>query len=265
MKKVLLLCMVLSLVFPLMILANDGKEKIKIDLDKVDSLFEKGLKENYQQKGVDLMEESLNICLQLNQNHPNNYEILWRCARSAGEYGESARGIELEGWKPICKEWGKKGLEFAKQAQKLEPNRVEAYFWGIQCVGVYEAATTIWTAIKEGFVGIIRSSIQKSLELDRTYMDYSPVYACAMFNFKCPRIAGGDKKKAYQYFDEFVEKASWSFEPYIRRPLAAKLLIKRYGKKDNSRAKEMITLALQNPNPRKLHYNVAKEIEKKLR
>ena len=90
------------------------------DAEKIDALLERGRAENFRKSGLDLMKASLDLCLACMEKTPDDYEILWRCARSAHDYAEAARNLQVAGWEEICKEWGKKGMETSGRAMDME-------------------------------------------------------------------------------------------------------------------------------------------------
>ncbi len=110
---------------------------IKENLEKIDLLFHQGSAKNDTKAGIDLLKKSLSICEKLMSKHTEDYEVLFRYARGAYKIAESMKGIQMKGWKDICSEYGKKGMKISEKAQKLEPNRVEAYFWETACIGEY--------------------------------------------------------------------------------------------------------------------------------
>ena len=114
-----------------------GDSDITKDFLKIDTLFERGLKEYHYQSNNQSLKETLDLCLELAKKYPDDYDVLWRCARSLGIYAESLIGTQPEGWKNVCLEWGKKGEIFAFKAQRINPYRVEDYSWQISCTGSF--------------------------------------------------------------------------------------------------------------------------------
>ncbi len=264
-----IICMLVLFIFTTPSIAQDNPKPMQAvnsgnNLDRIDALFEKGLAESYQHSGLEQFKESLDLCMTCLEKASDDYEVLWRCSRSAAEYAETAMGLNVDGWKDICHKWGKKGMEMAETAQKINPNKVDAYFWQVASIGKYANATGIFTAIKEGFLQKSKSSIARAYELDKTYYDYSPVNAKAMFNFTLPWPMK-DKKKALKYFREFQAKASWSFEPHIRLPYAARLLMSYKKKAYDEEAKKLLEKALAAPHQQQHYHELSLELMKKLK
>ncbi len=253
MRKYVLAISIIVFVFPLKVSAGSHSEQL---IEQIDALFTKGIAENYQQSGMDMLKQSLDLSLKSLNEAPENYEILWRCSRSAGEYAEAAMILKEDGWKGICSHWGKKGMNLAEKAQKIAPERVEAYYWQIQNIGKYADATSILTAVKEGFIGKMKRNLKKSYEIDKSYHDYSPVFVNSLFNYELPWPLK-DKKKALKYYEEFVENADWNVDCAKRYTDAAKFLLSMKGEKYKNEAKKLIETTLADPHPRLFYKELA--------
>lgn len=234
------------------------------NIERIDSLHERGTEENYKPSGLNLLKASLDFCLACMEEKPTEYEILWRCSRAAHQYAETARNLEAEDWKTTCREWGKKGMEIAEKAQEIAPERVEGYFWESACIGVYSDGTGIMTAVKEGFYKKSKAAIEKAYELDKSYNDYDSVFASAMFWIALP-FPLKSKKKALQYYREFEENTAWQARPYVRRVYAANLLIEVKPKGYKEEAKALLDIALTAPHLQKYYRDWAEELQTRLK
>ena len=233
-------------------------------VERIDALLDKGRKENYQQSGLDLMKESLDLCLACMEERPEDYEILWRCARAAHQYGETARNLLVAGWEEICKEWGKRGMDIAEKAIRVEPERVEGYFWQGACIGIYSDGTGIMTAVKEGFYKKSKNAMARAYELDKSYNDYDSVFANAMFWITLP-FPLKSKKKALKYYREFEENTTWTERPYMRRVYGANLLMEVKPKGYEEEAKRLLDEALAYPHLQKYYQDWARELRSRLK
>ncbi len=262
MKKIthLIIILMAVLLFPPFIRCEDD---VEIHINKIDSLLESGMIENYQPSGVKLLKEALDICLSLVESHPNNYEVLWRCTRSCAQYTEAVFGLQAEQWKDICKTWGKRGMEFGKSAQKIESERVEAYYWQLKCIGSFARAAGIISILTEGLKGMSDHSMAKAYELDKSYLDYSPVFMRAMQNYECPRPFR-DKKKAMEYYKEYNSNAKWQWESHIKYTSFAKLLTSLKKEEYTSEAKRLLELAISDPDPRPYYHEMATKMLEKV-
>lgn len=234
------------------------------DMERIDSLHARGTAENYKPSGLDLLKASLDLCQASMEEKPTDYEILWRCSRAAHQYAETARNLVAEGWETTCKEWGKRGMEIAEKAQGIEPDRVEGYFWEAACVGVYSDGTGVMTAVKEGFYKKSKTAIRKAYELDKSYNDYDPVFANAMFYITLP-FPMKSKKKALAYYREFEESTAWTVRPYIRRLYGADLLMEVKPKGYKEEAKALLDYALKAPHLQKYYRDWAEDLRSDLK
>lgn len=234
------------------------------DIERIDTIHERGTEKNYNASGLSLLKTSLELCLACMEEKPTEYEILWRCSRAAHQYAETARNLVAEGWETTCKDWGKRGMEIAEKAQGIEPDRVEGYFWQGACIGVYSDGTGVMTAVKEGFYKKSKTAIQKAYELDKSYNDYDPVFASAMFHITLP-FPWKDKKKALEYYREFEESTAWTVRPYIRRLYGADLLMEVKPKGYKEEAKGLLEEALAAPHFQKYYKDWAEDLRSKLK
>jgi len=97
---------------------------IKTTLERIDRLFHAGSAINFREPGIKLLKEALDLCEKALEEHPDDYEVMWRYARGAYKYAEAEKGILREGCKRICREWGKAGFNVAKRAIEMEPKRI---------------------------------------------------------------------------------------------------------------------------------------------
>ncbi len=177
------------------------------DVQKIDKLWQEVYAEIYggsfDSRILNKMEQLLAECRAALQQEPENYEYLWRYARAAGEYAQTAQSLEVEGWKDICREWGMSGFKAADRACAVNPKRPEAYFWRNYCMGMYVligGVDPIITAVLEGFLPKSQESVVKGYEVDKAYLDYSPVFARSQFMAHLPNIpfaVKGSKRSRY--------------------------------------------------------------------
>ena len=112
------------------------------DLAEADMLFDQGGLENYKQ-AIDLYLKAVNA-------NTKSYEATWKSARAHREYGDEAKKQNIEGWKDICAEYGKKGMQYAEKASVLEPQKPDGHYYYGLSVGVYSDGVSVFTALKEG-------------------------------------------------------------------------------------------------------------------
>ena len=233
-------------------------------LQEIDTFYERAAAENYKESGLALMKEAVGFCLQCMEKSPTDYEILWRCARAAHQYAETARNLMVEGWKEICKEWGRRGMEIAEKAEGIEPQRVEAHFWEVACIGDYSDGSGLMTAVKEGFYKRSKTAVARAYELDKSYNDYDPVFANAMFWITLP-FPLRSKKKALRFYREFEAEAQWSVRPYVRRVYGANLLMEVRPKGYKAEAKALLDYAVTAPHLQKYYREWVQRLRTKLK
>jgi len=162
-------------------------------LVEADALFEKG--------DIASILESIPLYIKAVEANPDSYEANWKCARAHREYADHALEGEHEGWKDICKEYGKKGMEYAEKAKELEPEKIEGHYYFGLSAGTYSDGVSILKALKEGLKGSTQEAFYKAYELDKMYDIGGPMLAIGRFWHKLPfplRL----KRRAERYLEE---------------------------------------------------------------
>jgi len=101
-------------------------------ISQADVLYDQGGMDNYLKSG-DLFAQALSA-------DPSSYEAAWKASRSYREYANACKENEVEGWKDICKEYGKLGMNFGDKAIELNAEGIEGYFWYGCSVGTIRMA-----------------------------------------------------------------------------------------------------------------------------
>ena len=180
--------------------------------EKIDDLNARGHEVSYTIEGMQTIKEALVLLEEALEKNPENYELMWRYIRSASHYAEAAQMNRdaLPEWKDTTRNWAKKGLDMATQAQKFNPDRVEAYYWRTVAMGQLADVTGVITAVKEGFLPKSMSDVKKAYEIDPSYLNYTTTYAYAMFLAAIPTIpfvTPGTKKSRFEdamvYYKEY--------------------------------------------------------------
>lgn len=160
----------------------------------LDNLNDKKTRDNYI-TSIDLCEKAL-------QKDPDNFEVLWRYARACRWNGELAKRAALENVEDICTKSGKKGMEVADKAIKLQPDKPNGYFWYGSCVGTYKDGVGLLSAIKEGLKDQTQSNFEKAYAIDKMYEEAGPILALGRFWSVLPWPLK-DNDKALEYFREY--------------------------------------------------------------
>jgi tetratricopeptide (TPR) repeat protein len=197
----------------------------------------------YDQGGLDNYATAIGIYEQLLDSAPDDFDLNWKCARACREYGETAKKAEVDGWKEICKEYGKKGMQYGSKAIALNPgNPAGHYFYGLS-VGIYSDGTGILTALKEGLKDKTQTSFEKAYELDKMYEDAGSILALGRFWAVLPWPLAS-KKKSLAYYREYQQT------PYFQqrdegKVYLAELLIDKGGKDNKAEAGKILEQAVK--------------------
>ena len=177
------LCLFLVILFPFSLLAADY-------VAEADKLFDQGGLDNYK-RAIEIYKKALT-------ENPNSYEANWKSARAHREYGETAKTEKMEGWKDICAEYGKAGMNYAQKATELESEKPDGYYYYGLNVGVYSDGVSIFKALSEGLKDKTQGAFEKTYALDRMYNQGGPMIALGRFWQVLPWPMR-DRKKALKY------------------------------------------------------------------
>ena len=156
----------------------------------------------YNQGGLENFKQAIDYYLKALEENPNSYEANWKCARSHREDGNEAKSQKVDGWKDICAEYGKKGMQYAQKAIELEPGRPDGhYYYGLN-VGIYSDGVSIFTALSEGLKDKTQTSFEKAYEVDKMYKEAGPMLCLGRFWAVLPWPMR-DRKKSLQYYREY--------------------------------------------------------------
>ncbi len=209
-------------------------------ISQADKLFNdhKGSLEDFQ-KSIELYKKAI-------EQEPKNNEENWKGARSYRYYGDKSKINKVDGWKKICKTYGKEGMNYAQKAVDVKPDNPAGYYFYALSVGVYSDGTGVMTALKEGLKNKTQSSFEKVIELDRNYLEGSGILGIGRFWAVLPWPMK-NKKKALKYYREFQATPYFGKEPESIIYLS-ELLIDMGGKKRKAEAKTLLT-GFTAPNP----------------
>lgn len=236
MKKFVLLFVSMLVAISVSTVSADTSELMK----QADSLFvyENGTLDNYK-KSADLYKNIL-------ETEPDNFEATWKYARSLRYYANLALQQNVDGWKDICKTYGKEGMNYAQKAIDLQPDQPDGYYFFGLNVGVYSDGVSIITALKEGLKDKTQNSFEKVLELNPTYEKAGAILGLGRFWSVLPWPLK-KKKKALEYFRKYQATEYFGQQPegiiYF-----VELLIDMGGKKRKAEAKQLLA-QLNTDNP----------------
>ena len=223
---------IIILVFPFWVAAAD-------DLAEADKIFDQGGVENYK-KSIDLYVKAV-------EQQPDDYEAAWKCARAYREYADKAKKKGVEGWKEICAQYGKAGMQYAQKAIELKPERPDGhYYYGLN-VGIYSDGVSIFTALKEGLKDKTQQSFEKTYEINKMYKDGGPMLSLGRFWAVLPWPLR-DRKKSLAYYREYQETKYFATNTEAQLFLA-ELLIQIGGDENETEAKGYVENGLKSNDP----------------
>jgi tetratricopeptide (TPR) repeat protein len=202
---------------------------------EADALYDQGGLENYG--------KAIGIYEQLLETSPGDFDLNWKRARAFREYGETAKKQEVEGWKDICKEYGRKGMQSAAKAREIKPDHPAGHYYYGLCVGIYSDGTGILTALKEGLKDKTQSSFEKAYELDKMYEDAGSILALGRFWAVLPWPMAS-KKKSLAYYREY-QKTPYFQQRDEGKIYLAELLIDKGGKDNKAEARQILEQAVK--------------------
>ncbi len=234
------------LVFPFWVAAVDY-------LAEADKIFDQGRLENYR-KSIDLYVKAV-------EQQPDDYEAAWKCARAHREYADKAKKKGVEGWKDICAQFGKAGMQYASKAVELKPQRPDGhYYYGLN-VGIYSDGVSIFTALKEGLKNKTQQSFEKTYEINKMYKEGGPMLSLGRFWAVLPWPLR-DRKKSLAYYREYQETQYFATNTEGQLFLA-ELLIQIGGNENEAEAGRYLEKGLKSDNP--YFKDWAKQLQAKLR
>jgi tetratricopeptide (TPR) repeat protein len=200
-----------------------------------DKLFEQGGLANYKQT-IELYQNAI-------AENPGNYEAAWKCARAYREYGDAAKSQKVEGWKDICAQYGKQGMQYAQKAIELDPAKPDGYYYYGLNVGVYSDGVSVLTALAEGLKNKTQNSFEKAYQIDKMYNKGGPMIALGRFWAVLPWPMY-DRKKSLKYYREYqaTEYFADNIEAHV---YLGELLIQMGGDKNKAEAKLYLEKAAQ--------------------
>jgi tetratricopeptide (TPR) repeat protein len=223
---------VLFLTFPLGVAAVDY-------LAEADKIFDQGGVENYK-KSIDLYVKAV-------EQQPDDYEAAWKSARAHREYADKAKKKGVEGWKEICAQYGKAGMQYAQKAIELKPGRPDGhYYYGLN-VGIYSDGVSIFTALKEGLKDKTQTSFEKTYEINKMYKEGGPMLSLGRFWAVLPWPLR-DRKKSLAYYREYQETPYFATNTEAQLFLA-ELLIQMGGDETKAEASGLLETALKSDDP----------------
>jgi len=119
-----------------------------------------------------------------------NFEAAWKLARASyyvGDHTDSSDEAE---------DMFRAGIDAAKSAVKLQPEKPEGHFW----LGAnYGGQAKLSTLSSLSTVTDIRTEMEKVIKLDEKFQSGSAYLALGRLYLQAPKVLGGDTSKAIEY------------------------------------------------------------------
>jgi hypothetical protein len=116
--------------------------------------------------------------------NPGNFDAAWKLARVSywlgGHGGDAERRKDLE-----------RGIDAARKATALQPNRPEGHFWVAANMGALAESFGVRQGLK--YRKPIKEELETVLRLEPGFMEGSADRALGRWYFKVPRLFGGDR------------------------------------------------------------------------
>ncbi len=118
---------------------------------------------------------------------PRDFEAAWKLARVSywlgGHAPDKERRTHLE-----------RGMEAARAAIALEPNRPEGHFWLAANMGTLAESFGLRNGLR--YRGPVKQELETVLKLDPGFMNGSADRVLGRWYFRVPRLFGGSNKRA---------------------------------------------------------------------
>ena len=138
----------------------------------------------------------------------NSFEANWKLARSFYSLSDTIASNKRK------KELGAEGLKHGEAAAKLQPGRIEGWFYGVICLGEYSMGIGLFTALKQGIEGKFKGMLDKAMAINPNFDLAGPPRAYGRFFHKLP-WPKRDYKKAEQYQLDSKRRAPQKLRTYF--------------------------------------------------
>ncbi len=125
------------------------------------------------------------------------YSVYWRIARASYWIGDHAANKDEK------KRIFQQGIEHAKKAIELGPDKADGHFWLGVCYGVYGEAKGVLKSLS--LVKPIKEAMRRVLEIDPAYDRGGADRVLGRVYHEVPGIAGGSEKKSLEHLLKAVE------------------------------------------------------------
>lgn len=212
---------VLALILFLFSLSVYGQEATDL-ISQGDELLQEVTDMDAAQKVLSLYKEAM-------AKMDNKYEAYWRISRIM--YYIGMHTPEKKAQKGIFSQ----GVDYAKLAVELEPEKPDGHYWlGVNHGKVGEVRGVLKSLF---LVKPIKAAMNKVIELDRSYEDGGPDRVLGRVYYKLPGFAGGSDKKSLEHL---LKSKEYGPEDPVTRYYLAETMIKEKMKDEAKQELEYI-------------------------
>lgn len=126
-----------------------------------------------------------------------NVEARWKIARSYYWIGQHVNGED----KKLAE--FEKGIRYAQEAIKLDPNCAPCHYWLGVCYGKFGETKGVLQSL--GLVPHVKDAMNKVIQLNPKFYHGGPYRVLGRLYFKLPSFKGGDPKKAIENLKKATE------------------------------------------------------------
>jgi tetratricopeptide (TPR) repeat protein len=123
------------------------------------------------------------------KENPTDIEALWKSSRAAWWVGEHSAQNEKAAL-------FQKGIDWAKEAIRLNPDDLNAHFWLGANYGTFGEAKGVLKSLF--LVKPIRQEMEEIIKRDSSFMGGAAYRVLGVVDYKVPGIAGGSQKRALE-------------------------------------------------------------------
>ncbi len=220
---------------------DEIKEKIE---DKVEQ-FRRDADAFFEQGGLEDIKKVIELYEKILEQNPGDFEATWKIARACRGYGDLVKRKKVPGWEDLCAQYGKKGMEYAKKAIEMAPDKPNGYYYYGLCVGTYSDGVGLFTALREGLKDKTRNSLEKAYEIDKYFEEGGPIVALGRFWQVVP-WPYTDEDKAMQYYREFQKTKYFDTPGAVNAHVyMAELLMDQWGSEPEKEARKLLKEAIE--------------------
>ncbi len=177
------------------------------------------------------------------QAEPESYEVHWRLARYHRFYGDKAVVYKLDGWKDLAVKHGRAGMLHGEKASEINPEGVEGYYFYALSAGTLSNGVGVLTLLHERLATKIRTSFEKSYEMDKRYDGGGPMIGLATYWNVLPGFMR-DRDKAIAYIREANAELPGTPGPMY---YLAEILLTTKSKENHEEAKQLLNQIIATP------------------